>query len=197
MVLKHTLSGDRVPICRVENLEVTLVTPDLPIRVKLPTGDRTWQSLPEIRAAEVQCMQLSLALLARHESEIYVTIEAEKNAANYLQGNDDQEQLSYKRQTAEKMKKRLDEREKSFDNQPLISKPTNAVRSEQIKAPKISKQETPQSTKPLQLLHPASDKLYRDNATRTSQEHSKPERRHIDEEEKYNLKQRLSVRKQK
>ena len=27
MVLKNTLHGDKIPICRIENLEVTLVNP--------------------------------------------------------------------------------------------------------------------------------------------------------------------------
>ena len=79
MVLKNTLNGDKIPICRVEDLEITLVSPDLPVKVRLPAkGESQWRFLSEVRAAEVQCMQLSLALLARHESEMYVTIEAEK-----------------------------------------------------------------------------------------------------------------------
>jgi hypothetical protein len=95
MVLKNTLNGDKIPICRVEDLEVTLVSPDFPVKVRLPTkGEYLWRSLPEIRAAEIQCMQLSLALLARHESEMYVTIGAEKNSANFLQSDSNQEQRS-------------------------------------------------------------------------------------------------------
>jgi hypothetical protein len=95
MVLKNTLNGDKIPICRVEDLEVTLVSPDFPVKVRLPTkGEHLWRSLPEIRAAEIQCMQLSLALLARHESEIYVTTGAEKNSANFLQTDSNPEPRS-------------------------------------------------------------------------------------------------------
>jgi len=59
MVLKSVLNGDKIPICRTDDLEITLVNPDLPIRVKLPVGDNSWRFLPEIRAAEVQCIQLT------------------------------------------------------------------------------------------------------------------------------------------
>ncbi len=116
MVLKNTLNGDKIPICRVEDLEITLVGPDLPVKVRLPTkSEHLWRSLSEVRAAEVQCMQLSLALLARHESEMYVTIEADKNTTNYLQSNYHQEQRGQKpRQTTDAIKKHLEECEKVF-----------------------------------------------------------------------------------
>jgi hypothetical protein len=116
MVLKTTLNGDKIPICRVEDLEITLVSPDLPIRVRLPTkNEQQWRSLSEIRAAEIQCMQLSLALLARHESEMYVTIEGEKNTSNYLQSSYYQDQRPMKsHQSSEAVKKHLEECEKVF-----------------------------------------------------------------------------------
>jgi hypothetical protein len=74
IVLRATLNGDRIPICNVDNLEISLVSPDLPVRVKLPMDvDNSWRALPDIRAAELQCMQLSLSILSRHESEVYVS----------------------------------------------------------------------------------------------------------------------------
>lgn len=91
MVLKNSLQGDKIPICRVEDLEVTLVSPDLPIKVRLTTkNEQHWRSLSEVRAAEVQCMQLALALLARHESEMYVTLDTNKDSpTNYHQERKD------------------------------------------------------------------------------------------------------------
>lgn len=116
MVLKSTLNGDKIPICRVDDLEITLVNPDLPVRVRLPTnGEHKWRSLSEVRAAEVQCMQLSLALLARHESEMYVTREAQKNMIDYPETTYNQEHRSLKsRQTSSVVKKHLEECEKVF-----------------------------------------------------------------------------------
>ena len=79
LVFKHILNGDQIPLCCIDDLEVFLIPSNVSVRVKLPTNDSTWDSLPEIRAAQVQCMQLSLALLARHESEMYVTTDLETN----------------------------------------------------------------------------------------------------------------------
>jgi hypothetical protein len=185
MVLKNALNGDRIPICRVEDLEVTLVNPDLSIRVKLPKGDQTWRSLPEYRAAEIQCMQLSLALLARHESEIYVTIETEKNTSNYLQSNSEQEKRS---QTSDAGKKNLDESEQINDNQGSVSKSTNNVHSrppKPVKTPSSDEKKTPkQQTKSSSGFHAASDKLYREDEKRGLQEHLKVERQRIEQKEK-------------
>ncbi len=56
MVLKNTLNGDKIPICRVEDLEITLVSPDLPVKVRLSAdSEHQWRSLSEVRAAEIQC----------------------------------------------------------------------------------------------------------------------------------------------
>ncbi|CAF1130640.1 unnamed protein product [Rotaria sordida] len=115
MVLKSTLNGDQIPICRVEDLEVTLVSTDLPIKVRLPTkSEHIWRSLSEVRAAEIQCMQLSLALLARHESEMYVTTETPKHTLNYLESNYNQEMNSHK--SSDIIKKHIEECEKVFGN---------------------------------------------------------------------------------
>ena len=78
LVFKRILNGDQIPLCRVEDLEVSLVSSNITVRVKLPTTNSRWRSTPEIRAAEVQCMQLSFALLARHESQTFVSTDLDK-----------------------------------------------------------------------------------------------------------------------
>ncbi|CAF1170077.1 unnamed protein product [Adineta steineri] len=117
MVLKNTLNGDKIPICRVEDLEVTLISPDFPLKVRMPTkSEHVWRSLSEVRAAEVQCMQLALALLARHESEMYVSIEAEKNTPNHVHPSYNQVERSHRssRPSSDAMKKHIEECEKVF-----------------------------------------------------------------------------------
>ncbi|CAF1068165.1 unnamed protein product [Adineta ricciae] len=116
LVLKNTLNGDKVPICRVDDLEVTLISPDFPLRVRLPgRSEHSWHSLSEVRAAEVQCMQLALALLARHESEMYVSIDAEKKSTNRSHSTYNQEQRSHRsRQADEIRRKHVEECEKVF-----------------------------------------------------------------------------------
>jgi hypothetical protein len=194
MVLKSILNGDRIPICRVEDLEVTLVNSDLPIRVKLPIGDSTWRSLPEYRAAEVQCMQLNLALLARHESEMYVTIETEKNTSNYLQSNSEQEQRLHNQKTSDSNKKYLDKPEQINEHQGSVSKSTKNVRSRPRKSPSLDEKNIPkQQTKSTVVTHTASDKLYRDEARRTLQEHLKTEQQRIERREKPTETKRTSI----
>jgi hypothetical protein len=179
MVLKNTLNGDKIPICRVEDLEITLVSPDLAIRVRLPTkGEQQWRSVSEVRAAEIQCMQLSLALLARHESEMYVTIEAEKNTTNYLQSSYNQDQRTTKsRQPSEAIKKHLEECEKVFSTNTKSKSKTaddsnsyyssdNLTKSSAISGktlPKQSSTEHHESSKSSRnhASHAASDKYYR------------------------------------
>ncbi|CAF1189642.1 unnamed protein product [Adineta ricciae] len=80
MTFKRILSGDKIPLCRVDNLEVTLVNLDLAIPVKVQSHDQS----PNIHAAEYRCMQLTISLLSRHESEIYVSIDMDQNPANFL-----------------------------------------------------------------------------------------------------------------
>lgn len=116
MVLKATLNGDKIPICRVEDLEITLVSPDLPVKVRLPTNEQLWRSLSEVRAAEVQCMQLALALLARHESEMYVTMGDDTAPTNSYQ-----EQQSHRsHQISDVRKKHLEECGKVFGSYPKM-----------------------------------------------------------------------------
>jgi hypothetical protein len=116
MVMKSTLNGDKIPICRVEDLEITLVSPDLSVRVKLPVGNEDiWRSLSEVRAAKVQCMQLSLALLARHESEMYVSIEAQNSTRHSIKSNYNNEQRAFKtRQPIGVVRKHQEDCDKAF-----------------------------------------------------------------------------------
>ncbi|CAF2370973.1 unnamed protein product [Rotaria sp. Silwood2] len=118
MVLKSTLNGDKIPICRVEDLEVTLVSADLPVKVRLPTrNEHIWRSLSEVRAAEIQCMQLSLALLARHESEMYVTTETPRNTKKYLESTYNQQlRTTNSHKSSNAIKKHIEECEKVFGN---------------------------------------------------------------------------------
>jgi hypothetical protein len=184
MVLKSTLNGDKIPICRVEDHEITLVGPDLPVKVRLPIkSEHIWRSLPEVRAAEVQCMQLSLALLARHESEMYVTIEAEKNTTNSLQSNYNQEKRYTKSQrSSDAIKKHLEECEKVFGNHVSSKSKThddkrsvqsttrqfnnltlasqNLQRQNSSELSQVTKDESVRK-RPIHSSHAASDKLYR------------------------------------
>ena len=161
MVLKNTLNGDRIPICRVEDLEITLVSPDLPVRVRLPTKDEhQWRSLSEVRAAEVQCMQLALALLARHESEMYVTIEADRHRISYLQSNYNQHEQTSKTRS---VRKHLEECEKIFPstNKSSPKKDVN-VRSRHSSDRTVRQNSVETSrTKSSTPFHAPSDRYYR------------------------------------
>ena len=186
MVLKNTLNGNKIPICRVEDLEITLVSPDFPVKVRLPTkNDHQWRSVSEIRAAEIQCMQLALALLARHESEMYVTSGAERTTANYLQSySNDEDQRQKSREIVDVRKKHLEDCEKVFGNstkgkidddmypyQSTEKQSRNSTISRQNRIPKqqsvsseeprISTREQPMRIPKHQSTHNASDKLYR------------------------------------
>jgi len=204
MVFKSILNGDRIPICSVNDLEVALVNLDLPVRVRVPIGDHTWHSLPEVRAAEVQCMQLSLSLLSRHESEIYVRIETEKDTSNYLRSNSNHEQkrLVNSRRTSDPIKKHIEEAAKNVDNQLSISKHQNNPQSSQMRptrnsaddARKILRQQSSKLTKTSTLSHPVSDKLYRNDEKRVVQERLKTEKQHLVQGEKSSRTQQTIVR---
>ncbi|CAF3370219.1 unnamed protein product [Rotaria sp. Silwood1] len=131
MVLKTTLNGDKIPICRVEDLEVTLVSADLPIKVRLPTkSEHMWRSLSEVRAAEIQCMQLALALLARHESEMYITTETQRNTKNYLESTYNQQlRATNSHQSSDAIKKHIEECEKVFENNSTTTNNNNITKS--------------------------------------------------------------------
>ncbi|CAF1283487.1 unnamed protein product, partial [Didymodactylos carnosus] len=106
LMLKSILNGDQVPICRTADLEITLVSPNIPVQVRLPvTQEHYWRTLSEVRAAELQCMQLSLALLVRHESEVHVN-----NDSGY---NGDQTMVKSKQHAGE-FQKHIDECEQIF-----------------------------------------------------------------------------------
>lgn len=174
MVLKNTLNGDRIPICRVEDLEITLVSPDLPVRVRLPTKDEhQWRSLSEVRAAEVQCMQLALALLARHESEMYVTIEADRHRISYLQSNYNQHEQTSKTRSSSTVRKHLEECERIF---PSTTKISPKVRSRHSSDRTLRQNSVETSgTRSSIPFHAPSDRYYR-----TSDEHqSRKSLRHV------------------
>ena len=118
LVLKSTLNGDKIPICRVKDLEITLVDLDLPLRVQFPSRDKQdWRSSSELHAAEAQCKQLSLALRARHESEVYVATEAQRNTADYLHSSYKEDLRSIRSpRSAESTGKHLEERRKFFED---------------------------------------------------------------------------------
>jgi hypothetical protein len=120
MVLKNTLNGNKIPICRVEDLEITLVSPNLSARVKLPSrNEQAWRSLSEVRAAEVQCMQLSLALLARHESEMYVSLEGKAQREDYTPSDYNGEQcLATGHQQTSLIRKHIQDCERVFGDNP-------------------------------------------------------------------------------
>ncbi len=204
MVLKNILIGDQIPICRVESLEVTLVNPNLPIKVKLPIGDPTWRSLPKIRAAELQCMQLTISLLSRHESEMYVTIETEKNSFNFLHSNyNNEERLLTLRRGSDINKKQTEENERrNFDNQLVKPKVEKEIQYEPLRPTKypindekkISKPPTPILSRAMTLSHPASDKLYRDEEKRVKENNLKSERQRSEQDEKTTRTQRTIIR---
>ncbi|UJR15894.1 hypothetical protein I4U23_002818 [Adineta vaga] len=206
MVLKSTLNGDKVPICRVEDLEVTLISPDFPLRVRLPTrNEHSWHSLSEVRAAEVQCMQLALALLARHESEMYVSIDAKQNKTNHSQSTYNQEQRSHRsRQSTDIRKRHVEECEKVFgvhsNQMSTKSRTTSDNNSDsssligaQMKTLTLSKRnshthhESSSRSRP-HSSHPTSDRLYRTFENRPTDQEQ------IDETDSYNQSHRPTVR---
>ena len=193
MVLRTTLNGDRVPICRVDNLEITLVTPDLPVRVKMPVSENSWRSLSQIRAAELQCMQIPLALLSRHESEGYVTIEAEKNTTSYLQSNYNQEQRASTLQPTPESARYYTE----TVVQPMLTKSSNEMRSLQSRSSLADSRKVhkpPSAYYSGASSHAASDRLYQDNAKSGEQSTRKPERSRRETGENYTPSHRTTIR---
>jgi len=158
LVLKNTLNGDKVPICRTQDLEITLVSPDIHVQVRIPTKqEHYWRNLSEVRAAELQCMQLALALLARHESEVYVNTERDNSNYKY---NGDQQDLQSK-QGAEDLKKHVEECEKIFST-------VNNQRNSQATKPKTSR--TISRGESSSQAVSISDKLYKSSSKPTGGE---------------------------
>lgn len=179
LVLKQAVKGDFIPVCRTDNLQLALINPDFSSRVKLPSNDQSWRSKPEIRAAEIQCMQLGLKLLSRHESECYVTLETSKTHLNIIQSS--QNQQAYNRQISYSKTKQEDE----YD-QPVN---TNKYQTMPNKYGEVDRYYVPTENS-----HAASDKLYRDDARRSLQEHLKAERQRIEQGERYTQSTRQTVR---
>jgi hypothetical protein len=192
VVLKTTLNGDKVPICYVENRQVMLVNPDFSVKVKLPIDEHKWSSLPEIRTAELQCMQLTLALLTRHESEIYVKVEGEKKTGDFLQAaSNEKQRLFTSRQLSETIKKHIEERERVPHSRISKCKSEDDLNVGQRKEltsdeQKIIKSQTPKLSRAKPLFHPASDKFYRNDEKRLLQENFKSDRQRLEQREKFN-----------
>lgn len=180
LVFKQAFKGDLVPVCRIDTLQLALANPDFSTRVKVPSSDQSWRSKPEVRAAEMQCMQLGLKLLSRHESESYVSLETSKTQLNILQSS--QAQQSYGRQTSYNTKSKQEE-----DYVPPSTKT-------QYRAQSNKYEESSQYYGPTETYHAASDKLYRDDARRSLQEHLKAERQRIEQGEKYSQSSRQTLR---
>ncbi|UJR30700.1 hypothetical protein I4U23_018220 [Adineta vaga] len=156
MILKSILSGDKIPLCRVEDLEVTLVNPDLTIPIKVPINDQSWRSFSNIRTAEFQCMQLTISLLARHESEIYVSVDVGKNSAHFLKSNSNQQERitnTIKKYVVEQIQQRS-----KYHSQ-------DDLRLEQRRQP--SRDHRSQTPILSRAHHPISDELYRNDEKRT------------------------------
>jgi hypothetical protein len=208
IVLRATLNGDRIPICNVDNLEISLVSPDLPVRVKLPMDvDNSWRALPDIRAAELQCMQLSLSILSRHESEVYVRIENEKNTANYLQGNYNQEQYTSNiRSSIDTAKKHADESDRttmshtttrvkaSNEARALQAKPSYANDGKASRQLSSYQQLSPTISHITPLTHQVPDRFYQDDGKRSMHGTRKVERQYTEPDEKYRPSQRRITR---
>ena len=173
------------------------------MKVKLSAGEQTWCSLPEIRAAELQCMQFTLALLNRHESEMYVTVELEKNTASFDQSNNNQKQrLFISRQSSETITKHTEESEKIADSQIWKCKSQDELNFRQTKqrkemandAQEILKTRTPKLPRAKPFFHPASDKLYRNDERRLLQDNLKSDRQRSEPGEKFNQVPRSIIR---
>lgn len=196
MIFRGALGGDRIPLCRLEDFQITLATPDLPVQVRLPSASETgWRSLADIRNAELQCMQLSLALLSRHESDVFVHIESDKIGVNYLQQSYREEQTSNKvRSTEERVRKHSNEKDKD-KNKEKHSNP-NTLRTKLVHQPRslqtrpslsvdnrqptisttTNHQSSPRITRLMPLTHPASDRLYREEEKRVAEANRTVER---------------------
>jgi septal ring factor EnvC (AmiA/AmiB activator) len=117
---------------------------------------------------------------------MYVTIEAEKNTFNYLQSNTEAEQRSRHRKTPDP--------EQILESQGSVSKSTKDSRSVPKKPTTLdAKKDVRQQTMPAAITHAASDKLYREEARRASQEHLKNERQRSERKEKPNEIKRTSI----
>ncbi|CAF0751736.1 unnamed protein product [Didymodactylos carnosus] len=173
LVLKSVLNGDKVPICRTQDLEITLVSPDIPVQVRLPTKqEHYWRTLSEVRAAELQCMQLALALLARHESEMYINNESGYNGdLSMIQSTQNPEELKKHIEECERIFASPAAKTKSGDT--LTRKPTDSRNKSTnvINPPLASSNETTG-----QPIHATSDKLYKSSNTSqqtVNQKHSR------------------------
>ncbi|CAF1451459.1 unnamed protein product [Rotaria sordida] len=124
-------------------------------------------SLFDIHKAELQCMQLSRALLSRDESEVYVTIEDNKTIANYLKSNDNQLQ----QKSSNTNEKHINEIEIIRNNQISNPKTENKVHFKQlVSIKKFSNNDKIISNQQKIILgHSTSNKLYQNHDKRLKQ----------------------------
>lgn len=201
MVFTGSFVGERVPMCYTDNYALSLVSPDAHVRVKLPIDQYKWRSIPEAHAAERQCMQLSLALLSRYESESYVIFDKTLNNYNIRSNDNQKSQLLPPRKRSDTIEKHTDKTEKGFHSPILPLAASNNIHRVPLRATKtisdsdgnISSQQKLRIPKAAPASHVPSDQLYRDNEKRLTQDDNRPERRHQKPEERSHHSQPKSV----
>ncbi|CAF3471453.1 unnamed protein product [Rotaria socialis] len=187
LIFRRVLTGDHVPLCCVRDLKISLASPDLPLRLKLPIDENRWHSIPEVHSAELVCMQLSLALFSRFESEVYVRIEGESSVAIDVKSNNNRKSL-HSHKSVDFVEKQVGEWEVASHDQIPTSKSQNSFncaepRYIEVVSAADKTMALQQATKMLgakSSMHPVSDMLYRDhdrrlreNDVQCEQEHSK------------------------
>ncbi|CAF3708879.1 unnamed protein product [Rotaria sordida] len=157
----------RPPIKTIDYHVISLVNPDLPVKVKLLLGKYKCHSLFDIHKAELQCMQLSRALLSRDESEVYVTIEDDKTIVNYLKSNDNQLQ----QKSSNTNEKHINEIEIIRNNQISNPKTENKVHFKQLVSIKnfSNNDKIISNQQKIILGHSTSNKLYQNHDKRLKQ----------------------------
>ncbi|CAF2655347.1 unnamed protein product [Rotaria sp. Silwood2] len=188
MLFRRTLIGDKVPIYLIKDHVICLVNPDLPVEVKVPINRHRWHTLLDTRKAELKCMQLSLTLLSRDESEIYVTVEDDKIIANYLKSNDNPQQ----QQSSDRNEKHTDDVKIIRYSQILSSKTGNNTHLKQLTSTKnfsnndkiLSNQQKTKLTKSTPFTHSTSDKFCQNHDKQIKQNGNKNKRQHSKQDEK-------------
>ncbi|CAM4760280.1 unnamed protein product [Rotaria magnacalcarata] len=188
LIFHRVLTGDHVPLCRVKDLEISLASPDLPLKLKVPIDENRWYSISEVHSAELLCMQLSLALFSRFESEVYVRIEGESSVAIGAKSKDNRKPLQ--------SQKSIDPTDKhvgewgvtSHDQMPTSNSQNHFIGEQPVYIEVLSTadktmalQQATKLSRTNSSMHPVSDMLYRDhdrrsreNDVQNEQVHSKP-----------------------
>lgn len=174
IMFRKSLMGDQVPICYAHNYQLSLVNPDSFSKTKLPMDNNKWHSVPEFHTAELQCMQLSLALFSRHESEVYVTFENEQSKTMTPKSHENRRQLQHQQEPFETFERQFNDLEINSNDQLIKSRAVNTFHSEHPALHRtwsnddkiIVNQQSVRSSSAKQPNHPASDMLYRDHERR-------------------------------